>query len=402
VSLAALIAAYHEADEPGSRLRATLRLAGRTVVERQARLAAAAGAGLIVIMVERVPPELTAAMDRLKGEGLELVVARSVAEAAEAVDPNDRLLLVADGLIASEAHIARLTAVEGHAILTLPDVRSDDRHERIDAHSRWAGLAMLNGALLKETAAMLRDWDLQSTLLRRTVQAGARQLAVRTDTDGDLLVLAEGNADLADLEAQIFAGAGARRGDWVSRYLLSPVEQAATRALMPGAVTPTSLSLADTLLMALAILAFIWGWPGLGLGFLLVATPLEGISERLAALRLQGGSGPSWWASLIPVLAAGALLALAFSLAPSRGWGCIALAATTIAFILALRTEAEGHAIPGSLWVAERKGMAWLLLPFAVTGLWGTGLTLLAAYAGASFFWAQRHVHAAPPAPPQD
>jgi hypothetical protein len=46
------------------------------------------------------------------------------------------------------------------------------------------------------------------------------------------------------------------------------------------------------------------------------------------------------------------------------------------------------------------------MLPFAAAGLWGTGLTLLACYAGASFFWAQRHVHAPAPAPvpatPQD
>jgi hypothetical protein len=43
--------------------------------------------------------------------------------------------------------------------------------------------------------------------------------------------------------------------------------------------------------------------------------------------------------------------------------------------------------------------MAWLMLPFALLNLYGTGLTLLAFYAGASFFWAQHHAHAAPPAP---
>jgi multisubunit Na+/H+ antiporter MnhB subunit len=80
----------------------------------------------------------------------------------------------------------------------------------------------------------------------------------------------------------------------------------------------------------------------------------------------------------------------------------VALAATTIAFILALRTEASGHEIPGSHWLAERKGMAWLMLPFAAAGLWGTGLTALAGYAAGSFFWAQRHVHRPAPAPSAD
>jgi hypothetical protein len=395
LSLAALIAAYHEADEPGGGLRATLPLAGRSVLERQARLAAAAGAESIVVAVERVPAELLAAIDRLRREGLKIVVARNAREAADAVQPGDRLILVADGLIAAQAHLTRLSALDGYALLTVPDARVDDRYERIDAQSRWAGLALLDGELLRQTSEMLRDWDLQSTLLRRTIQAGARQLSLGASDEAPLIV-AERAEDLGELEARMLSGAGADGRDWVSRYLLAPLERAATRALMPAAVTPAALGLAATLLIALAILSFVWGWPGLGLAFLLLATPLDGIGERLGALRLQAEGGASWWSTLIPVLSAGALLTLAVVLTPTRGWGCLALAATTIAFILALRVEAEGREVPGKAWLAERKGMSWLLLPFAAAGLWGTGLTLVAAYAGASFFWAQRHAHRVP------
>jgi hypothetical protein len=46
--------------------------------------------------------------------------------------------------------------------------------------------------------------------------------------------------------------------------------------------------------------------------------------------------------------------------------------------------------------------MSWLMLPFAAANLWASGLTLLAVYAGASFFWAQRQAHAAAPAATQD
>jgi hypothetical protein len=404
VTLAALIAAYHEAEEPGAGLRATLPLAGRTLLERQARLAASAGADPIVVAVERVPPELLAAIDRLRGEGLKVVVARSAAEAADSVHPGDRLLLVGDGLVAGATHISRLTGLDGHAILTVPDVRVDDRYERIDAHSRWAGLALIDGDMLKRTAAMLRDWDLQSTLLRRAVQSGARQLAVRGEPADDQLIVAECREDLDELQARIFEGAGAHRPDWVSRYLLAPVERAATRALMPSSVTPTALSLAAALLLLLGALAFAWNWLWLGMALILLATPLDGICERLAALRLQDGSGPSWWSYLLPALSAAALLALAFALAATRGWGCAALAAAAIAFVVALRIEAEGKEMPGRIWLAEPKGMAWLLLPFAAAGAgaWPIGLAVLAFYAGASFFWAQRHVHRAPGAAPPD
>lgn len=402
MTLAALIAAYHEADDAGGGLRATLPIAGRTLLERQVRLAAVAGAEPVVVVVERVTAALSAALDRLRGEGVALVLARSAEEAAEAVHASDRILLVGDGLIAPEAAIARLVALDGPAILVVPDLRVDDRYERIDAQSRWAGLAMIDGQMLKQTASMLRDWDLQSTLLRRAVQAGARQISVRGEAEDELPLVAENEEDLAELEARIVAGAHVRRGDWVSRYLLGPVERLATRWLMPTAVTPTAIGLTATLLMGLAGLAFAKQWLGFGLALMLLATPLDGIGERLASLRLQGFRGPSWWVALLPALAAGVLLVLASTLAPTRGWGCLALAGTIVAFIVALRAEGEGRELPGKVWLAERKGMTWLMLPFAAADLWATGLTLLAVYAAASFFWAQRHAHAAIPPAAQD
>ncbi|HYD38645.1 MAG TPA: hypothetical protein VEA60_13595 [Allosphingosinicella sp.] len=398
MTLAALIAAYHEADEAGGGLRATLPIAGRTLLERQVRLVQAAGAAPVVIVVERMTAALGAALDRLRAEGVSLILARSAEEAGQAVNRTDRVLVVGDGLVAAEATIARLVALEGPAILVVPDLRVDDRYERIDAQSRWAGLALIDGDMLRQTVAMLRDWDLQSTLLRRAVQAGARQLIVRGEAEDEMPLVAETSEDLAELEAQILAGAHERRGDWVSRYLLGPVERLATRWLMPTAVTPTAIGLAATLLMLLAGLAFAKHWLGLGLALLLLATPLDGIGERLASLRLQGDRGPSWWGALLPALSAGVLLILASTLASTRGWGCLALAGTIIAFALALRLEAERRDLPGRVWLAERKGMSWLMLPFAAANLWATGLTALAFYAGASFFWAQRHAHAAAPA----
>lgn len=393
MTLAALISAYHEADEPGGGLRAVLPLAGRTVLERQAVLAAAAGAARLVILVERVPPNLLAAIDRLKSQGLQVVVARNATEAAEALEPDDRLLVLADGLLPAEAHIRRLVSLGGPAILTVPDVRVDDRFERIDAHSRWAGLAILDGEMLRRTAAMVGEWDLQSTLLRRAIQSGVRQLSLRGEPADDMLTVAERAEDLQALQQRIFDGAGAHRRDWVSRYLLGPLEREAVRHLMPTSATPAALSLGASLLTALGALAFASHWLGFGMALVLLATPLHGAGERLEALRMEDAGEGGWWDHLVPPLAAVALFALAFAIRDTRGWGCVALAGTAVAFAVALRIEAEGREIPGGVWLAEWKGMAWLLLPFAAAGLWGTGLTALALYAGAGFFWAQRIVH---------
>lgn len=393
MTLAALIAAYHESDEPEGGLRATLPLAGRTVVERQARLAAAAGADPIVILVERVPPELTAAIDRMRSEGISAAVARSAAEAAEAVHPDDRLLLMADGLIADESHVARLTGAGGSALLTMPDHLGDSRYERIDADSLWAGLALVDGALLKRTAPQLGEWDLQSTLLRKAVQAGARHFAVRGEESDDGLVMAERAEDLAEAEAAIVQSATASRGSWISRFLLAPIEQSLTRLLMPSSITPGWLYVGAAVLIGLGAFLFARGWLLTGMLLLLLSTPLDGASDRLALLRMQRSGAPDWWGYTLPLIAGMALAALGYTLGQTRGWGCLALVAGTAAFMIALYAETEGQEVRGHHWLAEPKGMAWLLLPFALSGNWITGLGTLAAYAAGSFFWAQRQIH---------
>lgn len=394
MTLAALICAYHDTDDAGDGLRATLMLAGRTIVERQARLAVMAGANPVVLLVERLPGPLVAAIDRMRSEGIGVRVARSAKEAAEAVDPGGRLLLVADGLIADESDYRRFVAMEAPALLTIADRQGDDRFERIDAQTRWAGLALMDGETLRRTAAMLQDWDLQSTLLRLAVQKGARHVALRDGAELHLTV-AEHAGDLDEAEARIVDGASAGQQSWVSRYLLSPVERLATGFLMGSSVMPAWLHVGAAALTGLSAYLFSKDWLWAGVLLFLLATPLDGIGDRLAALRLQPKPGRGWWRHLLPALSGAALLALSLSVSGTRGWGCVALALTTLAFLLALHGEVRGRDIPGKALLAEPKGMGWLMLPFAIGGFWATGLATLAAYAAASFFWAQRQVHEA-------
>jgi hypothetical protein len=407
VALTALISAYQESDEPGGPLRAVLPLAGRTLIERQAKLAALAGARKILVLVERVPPELAAAIDRLRRERLPVALARNAEEAAEQVDPSDPLLLVADGFIGDESQMRRVAAASPPALLTVPDTSVDDRFERIDAETRWAGLGLIDGALLADTASMLRDWDPQSTLLRRAVQEGARMLSVR-GAEGPIaaLTIAERAADLAIVHRRIVERAAGGRGDWISHLLLAPLERAASRAMMGGSVTPRMIGFAAIALSGLGALAFVYHYLWAGLILLLIATPLDGIADRLARLRLDDGVDQSWWCHLLPALSGAALIALGLSLGRGHGWGAVLLAAAILLFLLAQRFEIEDRSPSGLLFLAERKGMSWLMLPFAAAGMWLGGLLALFAYAAGSFFWAQRAVHASiavpEPAPEQD
>lgn len=393
MGLAALICAYHDAPDAPGGLRATLPLAGRSLIERQARLAAQAGANPVVILVERVPSELAAVIDRLRCEGVAAVVARSVADAGQAVQADDRLLVLADGLIADAGHVSRLLSVGAPALLTLPDAGADDRFERIDADARWAGLALLEGAFLRETAAMLQDWDLQSTLLRRAVQSGARQIALRADTPEPPIAIAERGEDLLLAQSRIVDRSDGAGEEWASRYLLAPIEASATRALMPTALTPGWLTAGAGVLTGLGGILFAGGWLWMGGLMLVLATPLDGIAERLAALRLEPSARRGWPARALPVLAGAALLALGYALAPTRGWGTMAIAGATILFMWALTREVGRRRLPERLFFAERKGLTWAMLPFAATGAWLTGLIALAVYAAGSFFWAQHLVH---------
>ncbi len=396
MALAALIAAYHESGEPGH-LRATLPLAGRTVIERQARLAASAGANPVIIFVERLPAALSAAIERLRRDRVPVKLVRSVEEAAEAVDPFDRLLLVGDGAVVPAAQQARLAAEDGLAVLTVPESAHGDLYERIDADSRWGGLAAVDGALLRETAGMLRDWDLQSTLLRRTLQAGANHVAA--DGAASVAIL-DRDQDLDELERRIIAGADSTNLGW-SDYLLAPLERLVTLMLIGSPVSPQLVGLGAALLTGLAAASFYVGWSWIGLIKLLAATPLEGIASRLARLRMQSGIRQSWWAYLIPLFTATAFLILAYRLMPAYGWGLVLLPFVTLAFLYALSVETEGRRMPGAVLLAERRGMIWLLVPFALFGLWPAGFIFLTAYAAASFFWAQQQAHArhGPPAP---
>ena len=74
-----------------------------------------------------------------------------------------------------------LTGLETDAealVLTVPDDEAHEDFERVDGASRWSGVALVEGRMLGATAAMLGDWDLPSTLLRRSLQAGARLVPV--------------------------------------------------------------------------------------------------------------------------------------------------------------------------------------------------------------------------------
>ena len=389
MALGALIGAYQENEAGG--LKALSPLAGRTLVEYQARCAAAAGAAPIVVLVERVPPALAAAFERLRAEGVAAIPVNDGIEAAARFEPGMPILQIADGIAPAMSLVQRVVDVAERAVATVPDDRAHGLFERIDNERRWAGLALVDASTLSSTAAMLGDWDLQSTLLRRTIQAGA--VTVPT-ADGVTPFLVHPEAEPQAFDRHLVQASRRVRRDWPSRYLLPLPEEFATERLMATPVRPAWLMLAALLLILGAAAAFTQGWQLAALAMLLLASPLDLIAERLAILRLRPLPAGLLTRRLLWPAAGLALLALGwFAARHGSGWGALVTAVAAGAFAEAARVEAGGRNPPFETGLFGLRPAVFLLVPFALGGWWTVGLAVLAVYAAVSFFLVQHWVH---------
>lgn len=393
MAVGALIGAYQEDDSGG--LRALLPLAGRTLLEYQVRCAAAAGAAPIVIVVERVPQALQDAFERLRLDGVGVLPVSDLEEAISRFEAGAMILLIGDGVAPPAELVAQLAEEPEAAVAIVPDDEQHQSFERIDAQSRWAGVALVDSRLLGSTAAMLGDWDLQSTLLRRTLQEGALRLPVAAGSEPLLVERAE---QLEGFQRTLVAASRGARTDWTSRYLLPPLEEFGTEQLMETNVRPGWLIWAALLLTLGGAVCFTRGWLGAGLVLLLLSTPLDLIASRLAALRLR--PLPARMISRLALWPAAGIALLALGWWEMRnagaGWGALLTAGATVAFAEAARIEKAAMPAGGELWLFSRRNAIVAAIPFALLGSWTAYLLAMLVYAAASFFIVQ-HVRHQPP-----
>ncbi|WP_231639396.1 hypothetical protein [Sphingomonas profundi] len=398
VALAALISACRTVEDPaadaGERLRATLPLAGATLVEHQARLAAAAGAGPIVILVERLPATLTAAVDRLRRDGLHVEIARGLTDAVDRIHPDETLLVMADGWVAGADLVARMAEVPVPALLAVPDDADHAGFERIDAAARWGGLLLIDGARLRHTASRLGEWDLESTLLRRAVQEGAARIDAYEEGDAPP-VIADAVAMLDPLDRALARGGRGEAEDAAARFLFPPIVDALALPLLRRGIEPRWIGAAAGLLALAAAPLALFGWRWTALSLLLLSGPLAALAVRLAEIRLVAYDVRRLHV-VRSIGAAVALLLLGGDLAATQGWGCWLLACAVPLGMAALSRERRILALvderPAPLWLASLDGLIWIALPVAVAGPWLAMVAVVAAYALASFAVVQQRV----------
>ena len=373
--LAGLIFATEDADDRAGVLAATLPFGGLTLIEFQARLLASAGATQIVLVVARMTPELLGAISRIGRRGVAVDAVRGAAEAVEKLHPLARVLVIADGVVTT-GDVVQSLAVAPQDTLLVTD--QDDRHyERVGANAAWAGLALLDGKRIAEVAAMPRDYDFQSTLLRTAAQAGADQ--VRLDPQ-----MAPGHGIERSAQALARRGNGTvaalvvRPLRWAERFLVAPVVKLALPPLMLRAV-PTIAPLAGAAILAVAAVAMIvFGHPAIGIAVACLAMIAASVAAALAWVRDE--------ASLVrvtdyavPAIAAGAALAVGYG--ADRPAGLILATALLIAAALLERAAPAAHR--RRLW-ASPVAYPVVMLPLLMVGEPLVALASAALYAAAT------------------
>ncbi len=389
MALGALIGAYQEDDSGG--LRALLPLAGRSLLEYQVRCASAAGAAPVVVVVERVPQALQDAFERLRLDGIAVFPVSDVQEAVSRFEAGSMILLIGDGIAPPADLLAQLAEDAVPVVTTVPDDELHAMFERIDGEARWAGVALVDAHLLGSTAAILGDWDLQSTLLRRTIQEGALRVPIGA---GGEPILAENEQDLVHFQDALIAGSRGGRTDWASRYILPPIEEAATTQLLETKVRPAWLMWAALAYTIGGAIAFAEGWLVTGLVLLVLSTPLDIVANRLGTLRLR--PLPSRMLTRVALWPAAGIAVLAlgwWEWRNSSGWGAMITATGAIAFAEAARIEKASFPMPGEHWLLSRRNAIFAAIPFAFFSAWTAYLVFLAAYACVSFYYTQHARH---------
>jgi len=236
--LAGLLFAVRDAEDRSGKLAATLPFGGLTLIEYQARLLAGLGVSQIIVIIARLTPELRGAIARTGRRGVTVDAVSTAAEAAAKLHPLAGLVMLADGLVTTEAVIAPLMTETSDTLLVLDESEAPSVFERIGGRTAWAGVARLARARLKEVAALPAEYDVQSSLLRAAAQAGAMHVVLANNgiRSGHGIEL-RGDA-LDSRGCSVMASMLSAKRGWFDRWIVAPIARPLlTQAMRRGVAT---------------------------------------------------------------------------------------------------------------------------------------------------------------------
>jgi hypothetical protein len=295
VPLAGLILTENDAAVPLGQCQALFPIVGQTLVEYQVRSMRACGVGHIVVLVDEVPAALVAAFDRLRVEGIDIDIARSAAEAADRIHPDEHLLVAASGVVVARSLIADMAARTKPVLLTLVDSPQTFHFERIDGVERWAGLALLNGDLLRQTASLLGDWTLGPTLLRTALQSGAERMR---HTGSAVLSLVQNEAVARETSDALAVYANVPdQGLW-AQHVTSPIVRRLAPQLLARAVPLDLITILPIIFVGMGLLFAPLGWLASAWLTFLFAGLSAGVASAMVTAAARAAPALSWFERL--------------------------------------------------------------------------------------------------------
>ncbi len=357
--------------------------------EFRMRRAVTAGALHLVLVTDRVTRDVVEAVDRLRGEGLSITLARSNADVADLFHPDEAVLLLTGSTIVGDQQLQAVLEAPKPVLLCIDPDRAGAGHELIDARSHWTGIARIDGGQIRATASMAGDWDLGSTLLRKLVAARAARITVSRD---DLLVDASVPTGAAQASRALVASVGEQPRGWGERWIIGPLVGLAAQNL--AAALPLLARFGPwtaLLLFILAPLLQLRLWPSAAMGVFLIAL-LVAAGSRLASaatgIAVRGGRLPVHTRD-----AAAAVLLVLLVAQAVPDLTAVVLAIGLVA-LTALADRLIGDAATDAHWLADRAGHAIVLFAASFFGAAGllAGLAICALHALATLAFLQNRL----------
>lgn len=362
--------------------RAVQRVAGRTVVRHQLTAVIAAGAERVVMLADGDVPDRAELMSEAAANGVDLAFVSDAASLASAISRDDRVLVLADGLLPQPEALRRVVP-QRPAIATFPAEKGlPAGFERIDLAVAFGGVMLVPGSVAERLGDLPEGWDAASALLRVAAQSGVPMVPLDETLAGSpawRMIAARADAQLAEtgwLDARLSGASSASPG----RAIALAIARRWGMPLLEARTRPVRIAGGGLILALLGTCAAILNFPvpgllAIGLGWL--AVRLAALLEQIAsATQRHVREAQADWA--IDVLLA---IALGFAIAPRDAYRATPVAeAMFIAAVLILGLRLAARLLPAraAAWIGDRLLGNGLLAALAVAGVLLPGVMLLA------------------------
>ena len=292
------------------------------------------------------------------------------------------VVMLADGLTTTAATLATLTRDGGDALLVMPEEQATMGYERVGSGMVWAGVARLDPRRLAELAAMPRDYDVQSTLVRLASQAHAVHVLLPQEAIRGGHGVGHAAAALEARGRTVLAAMISGRSGWFERFVTAPLARAVIPLLVPRAVPATAVAAGAGVVGALGLTLIAIAYPGSGLLLTVLGTLGLSLAATLADLRDEPAA-ERWLQRLAGGLPALAALFYGRQAAQAQADGAPEILAIGLVLLAVLGERALGHR-PRRSWWGSAPAYLLLLWCGAIVSAPAVGLGLAAVYAAAT------------------